>query len=445
MGKIPKSWITAKVHNIGQCITGNTPPTKVKENYGDYIPFVKPPELKNYPIISAASYLSQTGIEKARILPKNSVLVSCIGNLGRTAINKVSVAFNQQINAINTSKYVDPHFIFYQVQSQYFREQLEQYSSATTISIINKSNFELLNLQIAPLNEQKRIVAKIEQLFSELDKGVEALKTARAQLKVYRQSLLKHAFEGKLTADWREKNNAPEWEGTTLGDQLSFLTSGSRGWAKFYSDSGDTFIRAQNIKHDCLNLEDIAYVSLPSKSEGMRTRVQVGDLLITITGANVTKTAFFSKDIGAAYVSQHVALARPNEDIHTEYLYLYLIAETEGRKQLLKFAYGAGKPGLNLTNIRDVTLKLPCIDEQIQIASVINENLSVLDNMETDISDQLKKSEALRQSILKKAFSGKLVPQDPSDERAAKLLERIKAEKAALATPAKRTKRKKAS
>lgn len=296
-----------------------------------------------------------------------------------------------------------------------------------------------------PIGEQHRIVAKIEELFTELNQGVESLKAAQAKLNVYRQAVLKHAFEGKLTAQWREMHSAVPWTQTTLGSQLSFLTSGSRGWAKFYAEQGDKFIRAQNLKYDRLDLADIAFVELPDKSEGMRTRIQIGDLLITITGANVTKTAFVASDIGAAYVSQHVALARPVEGSNTEFLYWYLVSEATGRKQLTDSAYGAGKPGLNLENIRSVKIPLPSVEEQIEIVSRINTILSIERSLNTQIDIQLARVDALRQSILKKAFSGQLVPQDPDDEPASILLERIKTEKAARSQNNTRARRKRAA
>ncbi|MBI5039838.1 MAG: restriction endonuclease subunit S, partial [Gammaproteobacteria bacterium] len=175
-------------------------------------------------------------------------------------------------------------------------------------------------IPLPPTNEQHRIVAKIEELFSELDKGIENLKTARAQLKVYRQALLKHAFEGKLTAI----SSGAAWPEKALGDLLDFLTSGSRGWAQYYAAAGDLFIRAQNIKHDQLDLSDIAFVSLPERTEGLRTRVKIGDLLITITGANVTKSALVERDVGTAYVSQHVALCRPTAEVIPRFLYWFI-------------------------------------------------------------------------------------------------------------------------
>ncbi len=278
-------------------------------------------------------------------------------------------------------------------------------------------------LPIPPHAEQHRIVAKIEELFSELDQGVASLKTAREQLKVYRQSLLKNAFEGKLTAatGWREKS---------LGQLLGFLTSGSRGWAAYYATSGDLFIRAQNIKHDRLELDDVAFVALPDKAEGLRTRIQQGDLLITITGANVTKSALVKHDLGVAYVSQHVALCRPTTEILPEYLYWFIVAEAAGRKQLTEMAYGAGKPGLNLENIRSVNVPFPSLHEQQEIVEQIESKLSEADQLDQTLATALQQADALRQSILKKAFHGQLVKQAKNEEPATALLERIRAARA---------------
>lgn len=310
---------------------------------------------------------------------------------------------------------VDHKFLMYLINSPEIRTQISSLQSGSTRKRISRKNLATVALPIAPLNEQRRIVARIEELFSELDKGVESLKTARSQLKIYRQAVLKHAFEGKLTAQWREGNNKHDsWSETTLGSLLSYLTSGSRGWADYYSSEGDLFIRAQNLKYDRLELEDVAYVQLPDKSEGMRTRVEIGDLLITITGANVTKTGCVQHNLGKAYVSQHVALCRPIESVSTEFLYWYLIAETFGRKQLNELAYGAGKPGLNLNNIRSVKVSLPCLKEQKQIVLQIRNLLSIEDNLADSIDVELQRVELLRQSILKKAFSGQLPKTPPT-------------------------------
>ncbi|MGJ8530523.1 restriction endonuclease subunit S, partial [Maritalea sp.] len=242
--------------------------------------------------------------------------------------------------------------------------------------------------------------------------------------------------------DWRSNRNASSWREICLGDVTNFLTSGSRGWAKYYADDGDIFVRAQNLKHDRLDLEDIAYVSLPEKSEGKRTQIQRGDLLITITGANVTKTALVEDDFGTAYVSQHVALFRPTTEIAPVFLFWFLVAKAAGRKQLEDLAYGAGKPGLNLQNIRDVRLSLPSLEEQSLIVEIIQDAMSKHVVVEREATAQLKRSASLRQSILKDAFAGKLVPQDPTDEPASALLKRIAVEKTVQKPKPKRTKAK---
>lgn len=309
---------------------------------------------------------------------------------------------------------VDPKFIYYSLKTV----NLPNRGYSRHYSFLKKSK-----LPLCSLNEQKRIVAKIEALFSELDKGIENLKTAQAQLQIYRQAILKNAFEGKLTS------TQSKWRETSLGLLTNLVTSGSRGWAKYYSDTGDLFIRAQNLKYDRLDLTEKAYVEIPNKTEGTRTQTQKNDLLITITGANVTKSALIKNDIGTAYVSQHVALCRPTKEVLPTFLYWFVVAETAGRKQLNKAAYGAGKPGLNLNNIKSVKLSIPAYEEQIDVVEAIEEKLSVCSQFEQDIEIALNSCNALRQSILKKAFSGQLVAQDPTDEPASILLERIKAEK----------------
>lgn len=432
---IPDNWIWTRLKAVGNIVSGGTPSTKEPRYWGNDINWISPADLTGYSsktISEGAKGLTKLGLQNssAKLMPAGSVHFSSRAPIGYVVISSQPLATNQGFKSLEPAEAIFNEYVYYYLKGS--KQLAEKRASGTTFLELSGTAFGLLPFPLPPTNEQKRIVAKIEELFSELDKGIENLKTAREQLKVYRQAVLKHAFEGKLTEQWRNNYSVASWTRTTLGDQLDFLTSGSRGWAKFYAEQGDIFIRAQNLKYDRLDLEDVAFVDLPQKSEGMRTRVQVGDLLITITGANVTKTAFVKSDIGTAYVSQHVALARPVENSNTEFLYWYLIAEAAGRKQLKKMAYGAGKPGLNLDNIRSVQIALPSPSEQAEIVSRINAMLSIEESVSFHIEEQINKAESLRQSILQKAFTGQLVEQDPNDEPASILLERIKAEKAAL-------------
>lgn len=199
-----EDWIEVELGEVFETVTGNTPSKQEIDNYGQDIPFIKPPNITNSAIKSISEYLSNKGKLKARVLPSNSVLITCIGNLGRVGFNKDEVAFNQQINAILPTDFIDFKFTFYQAQSGSFRNQLESLSTSTTVALVNKSSFNSVKIEVSPLPIQRAIVSKIEALFSDLDNGIANFKKAQEQLKIYRQAVLKKAIEGELTKKWRE-------------------------------------------------------------------------------------------------------------------------------------------------------------------------------------------------------------------------------------------------
>jgi type I restriction enzyme S subunit len=181
------------------------------------------------------------------------------------------------------------------------------------------------------------------------------------------------------------------------------VTSGSRGWSEYYSDTGALFIRAADLKTDVLELSEAAFVEIPKDVEGSRTRVSKGDVLITITGANLTKTGLVESELGDAFVSQHVGLVRPADGDFSTFLYLWVVAYGGGRGYLEKATYGAGKPGLSLQNLPEMPVALPPIAEQRARMA-----LAKAGAQETGTFDLNSPSTALRQSILAAAFRGEL-------------------------------------
>lgn len=194
------------------------------------------------------------------------------------------------------------------------------------------------------------------------------------------------------------------WEAVTLSDLCNVVTSGSRGWAEYYSKTGPKFIRAQNIRFGTLRFHDLACVSPPKKTEGRRTQVAKGDLLIVITGAGVTNPALLNHEIGEAYVSQHVALVRPTDKSLSEWILLCLMAPAGARAELVERAYGAGKPGLNLDNIRSLALPLPPLAEQRRILAKVHELIAVCDRLEVQLTTAQIDSRLLLEAILHKAL-----------------------------------------
>ena len=196
----------------------------------------------------------------------------------------------------------------------------------------------------------------------------------------------------------------PSWETVALGDVCSLVTSGSRGWAEFYSDTGPKFIRAQNIRFGCLRLQDLACVTPPANSEGSRTSVSLYDLLVVITVAGVTNPAMVDRDLGEAYVSQHVALVRPSAIESAPWLLLCLMAPNGGRNELVELAYGSGKPGLNLDNIRSLPVPFPSTPEQARILSRLAALLAHCDELQNLRTTADAHGSQLLSSILNKSI-----------------------------------------
>jgi type I restriction enzyme S subunit len=365
----------------------------------------------------------------------------------------------------------DQRYLWYWLVGRGFRGRAKRNMSGSAgqlrvpVDWLREADFPL-----APLAEQRRIVARVDELFAEIAEGEAALAEARKGLSTFRRALLKAAVTGKLTEVWRAANpvaktghdllariakghaaNAPArgrgrrnsntspvdtaalpelpegWAWAKVGDLLEFVTSGSRGWKEYYSDDGAIFVRAQNINSGVLDLSDVAFVRLPSDAEGLRTRLKANDLLVTITGANVTVSARVTEDLQEAYVNQHVALLRPTLPETSEWILLWLQAYGAGKSQLVEAAYGAGKPGLNLDNIREVSIAFPPPAEASEILRRVSHALSASADTLVMLDAEATDAARLKQSVLKAAFEGRLVPHDPADEPATALLTRLAA------------------
>jgi type I restriction enzyme, S subunit len=207
-----------------------------------------------------------------------------------------------------------------------------------------------------------------------------------------------------------EGRDLPEgWEATTGSDVFELVTSGSRGWAKYYSDDGPLFIRIGNLDHDSieLDLRDVQHVSPPVGSEGKRTRLEPNDILISIT-AELGMVALVPVDLGEAYVNQHVALARPSSEIDPRFLAWYLASESDGKHQLLEAKRGATKVGLGLPDIRNLILPLAPLGEQRRIAAKLDTTLAAVDNCRQRLDGVTAILKRFRQALLAAATSGEL-------------------------------------
>ena len=344
-------------------------------------------------------------------------------------------------------------------------------------------------IPLPPSNEQHRIVAKIEELFSELDKGIENLKTARAQLKVYRQALLKHAFEGKLTAQWRAENQdkletadallkriqqeraqryqqqLADWQASGGGkpkapkplppltqEELAELPELPEGWgwvrygdlcslvrngisAKPVGDSGTPIFRISAVRPLFFDMEDIRFID-NSTGEFDAYCLERGDLVFTRYNGSrryVGVCAEYRSDEKRLFPDKLVQTRVFSKRMSTSYLEKALNSGASRKFIESKIRTTAGQSGVSGDDIKNIPVPCCSTDEQLQIIEELESKLSEVDQLDQTLTTSLQQAEALRQSILKKAFSGQLVPQDPHDEPASKLLVRIKAERETVA------------
>ncbi len=255
---------------------------------------------------------------------------------------------------------------------------------------------EKQELEIPIVLKQKEIVLKLEKDLSSLDNAVETLNKTKEQLAVYRQAVLKEAF-GKFTEKKRIK------------EVSNFVTSGSRGWAKYYDGTGARFIRITDLTRDGITLKDdnIQHVKLPENAEGKRSRLKGNDVLVSIT-ADLGSIALIPENIQEAYINQHIAMIRFNNSMQGKFMAWYLKSDY-GQKDLLKNKRGGGKLGLGLDDIRDTFVPIVDNEEAMMTVNQIDARLSACDNIKNSIDVIQKQAEAMRQSILKEAFEGRLV------------------------------------
>ncbi len=324
---------------------------------------------------------------------------------------------------------VDNNFCCKGINSYFFQTLVQENTQGITRARTSIKKLKGYPFPLPPLSEQQRIVERIEELFAKLDEAKERLQEVADSFAVRKAAILHKAFTGELTKQWRRENGVSDesWEEKKGEDFFEYVTSGSRGWAKYYSDKGSIFVRMGNLNHGTieLDLSDIQYVELPDQVEGQRSKLQKNDILISIT-ADVGMIGLVREDMDA-YINQHVALARPKNDLYAEFLAWYFVSDV-GLQQMQNKQRGATKIGLGLQDIRSIILKIPTLPEQHEIVRLIDDLLARERAAQQVAEQALASIDLMKKSILARAFRGELGTNKASEASALELLKQVLAE-----------------
>lgn len=448
------------------------------------------------------------------LVSKGDILIGMDGDFKVSKWPGKKGLLNQRVcRILFNSNHYEKEFLFLCIQP--YLEAIHSETSAVTVKHLSSRTINDIPFPLPPLVEQKAIVKKIEELFSSLDSGIADLKKAQDQLVIYRQAVLKKAFEGELTKEWREKQtNLPSadelleqikeerqrhyetqvsnWEEAVkvweengkeskkpvkpkvtkelpslTNEELEKLSILPKNWKwvkneKYlfevkdgthdtpkYKNQGIPFITQKNIKNNTVLFDDVKYISEEDHAKFYkRSNVSFGDIIIAMIGHGRGNCCIV--DTQRIFSIKNVGLFKFFKSIHNNKYCLHYYQSTLGLNLALRKSKGGAQPFIGLTELRNWPIPICSKQEQHQIVLEIESRLSVCDTVEKDIADSLEKAQALRQSILKKAFEGKLLNEeeiakckaDTTYEPASVLLEKIKAEKLAKETITKKPKKK---
>ncbi|MBM4462173.1 MAG: hypothetical protein FJ012_02405 [Chloroflexi bacterium] len=476
---LPQGWVWTRLGEISTLEAGNPAPQGENCFIDGRYPFVRVQDMgsleNNVYIHDTRNHLNDMAIRKLRLVPKGAVLFTKSGMstlLNQRAILGRDMYVVSHIGIAMPLGRIPSEWLYYWLKTVDFKEL----THATTLPSLQLSKVQEIHVPLPPLPEQHRIVAKIEELFTRLDAGVAVLKKVKAQLKAYRRAVLRDAFEGKLTAEWRQARKGELEPASVLLERIkkerdrnapvgarsprpytdtSNLPTLPEGWVwaniggigevsggltksskrDIYSRKMP-YLRVANVYAGELQLNDIRSIGV-KEDEVKKVTLKKGDLLIVEGNGSrdqIGRVALWDGGISPCVHQNHIIKARFQPTEISRYA-LYWLLSADGREQITRVASStSGLYTLSISKVLFLPIPLPSLLEQARILDEIERRFSIADEAERVVEQSLKQAERLRQSILKRAFEGKLVPQDPTDEPAEELLKRIQREKSNVGT-----------
>lgn len=402
---MPEHWQIKKLGEVCVIIMGQSPPSNTYNTKRNGLPFFqgKAEFTELYPVVE-----KWCNAPKKIALP-NDILLSVRAPVGTTNITNQKCCIGRGLAAI---RYENFKYLFYFLRS--IEQQLDKKGTGTTFRAISGETIRTTEIPIPPLPEQQAIVSKIEELLSDLENGKQQLLLARQQLKIYRQSLLKWAFEGKLTNKDVKDGELPRgWKWVKLGVVCNKIQDGSHFSPQVqYDEPGANrymYITAKNIRNDHMDFRKLSYVDKDfHESIYGRCNPEFGDVLLTKDGVNTGEVTLNTLHEPFSLLSSVCIFKTKKSELKSEFL-KYYIQSPFGSKLISDSMTGTAIKRIILRKIKDALVIIPPPLEQQLIVDELESKLTVCDKIEETISQSLLQAESLRQSILKKAFEGELI------------------------------------
>lgn len=312
-------------------------------------------------------------------------------------------------------------YLVYLFSSKDYFKHTGNLARGTTMQRISRGLLGNIRVPIPTLLEQVMIAIFLDHETAKIDNLIEKQQQLIELLKEKRQAVISHAVTKGLNPDVPMKYSGVEWLGEVPAhwqikrckNLFDFVTSGSRGWAGFYSDEGDLFFRIANLTRDDINpkLDSIQYVTPPKGSEGERSKIKENDLLISIT-ADLGSVCAADESISGGYVSQHVSLCRPGGLVSSSRWLAYFVLSDAAKEQFQGAGYGGTKVQLSLEDIRELFVAYPPKNEQEKIAFYLDKRLTELDDLDYRAHNLIKILNERRTALISAAVTGKIDVRD---------------------------------
>lgn len=455
MTELPKGWALATVHELAETSLGKM--LDAKQQTGEHAT----PYLRNINVrwgcidLSDIAEMDVAPHELERVLAQPGDVIACEGGEpGRAAVWRgAPIAIQKALHRIRPAEGISPDYLAYGLRAAASTKQLDRLFTGTTIKHLPQEKLRQVQIALAPTAEQERIVAAIDEAFSKLDAGEAGLRTVRQLLKRMREAILTAAVTGhlvpqdptdtpaaKLLADFGLEEISPPdaprlsagWCWIELGEAALDAGYGTSVKCSYDAD-GPGVLRIPNIRGGRVDLTDLKRAPASVRLDESLI-LSPGDLLIVRTNGSqdlIGRCAAVTASLGCSFASYLIRFRLRTDLLNGSFASIQLSAPWWRRRLESIAASSAGQYNLSLRGLAPTPMALPPLEEQVRIVAEVERQISFVEACERAVDVGLARSAGLRRSALKAAFEGRLVPQDPSDEPATVMLERIRAERAA--------------